>query len=69
MSQQLRIAHLHEDAIARIQELEQATGKHIMAFEQGLRFATLSAEELAQIQALEQELGVLTDCLRQVTFV
>ena len=59
MTQQLRIAHITAEAVARIQELEQATGKHIMAFEQGLRFATLSAEELAQIQALEQELGVL----------
>ena len=59
MSQQLRIAHLNEQAAAKIRELEEATNKHIMAFEEGLRFATLTDDELEKIQTLEKELGVL----------
>lgn len=59
MSHQLRIAQLGKDAVERILALEEATNKHIMAFEQGLRFANLAPEELAEIQALERELGVI----------
>lgn len=59
MSQQLRIAHLNEQAAAKIRELEKATSKHIMAFEEGLRFAALADDELEKIQALEKELGIV----------
>jgi hypothetical protein len=59
MTQQLKIAHLSAEAAARLRALEEATGKHIMAFETGPPFAALSAEHLNQVQALEKELGVL----------
>lgn len=59
MTQQLRIAHLDDEAVAKIQALEEATNKHIMAFQDGLRFATLSEGEMSQIKALEEELGVI----------
>ena len=59
MTQQLRIARLDDGAVAKIQELEQATDKHIMAFEPGLRFANLAQAELEKIQTLEKELGVI----------
>ena len=59
MSEQLKIAHLDEKAQAKVQTLEQALNKHIMAYERGVRFADLSDEELAQLHALEKELGVI----------
>lgn len=59
MTQQLRIARLDGNAVAKIEELEQTTNKHIMAFEHGLRFATLSLADLDKIQALENELGII----------
>ncbi|MBK8128739.1 MAG: hypothetical protein IPK53_07255 [bacterium] len=59
MTQQLKIARLDDGAVAKIQELEQVTDKHIMAFEPGLRFANLAQGELEKIQTLEKELGVI----------
>ncbi len=59
MTQQLKIAHLDEKAQAKVQALEQAINKQIMAYERGSRFADLSDEELAQVHALEKELGVI----------
>ena len=59
MTQQLKIAHLDETAVAKLRTLEQATGKHIMAFQHGPSFAQLSDEHLDKVQALEKELGVV----------
>ena len=59
MAQQLKIAHLDETAVAKIQALEEETGKHIMAFASGPPFAHLSPEHLMKVQALEKELGAL----------
>lgn len=58
MTQHLKIAKLDQQAVARIEALEQAIGKHIMAFDEPLSFAMLSRAQLQQIQELEQELGV-----------
>lgn len=59
MAQQLKIAHLDETAVAKLRTLEEATGKHIMAFATGMAFAQLSDEHLEQVQALEKELDVV----------
>jgi hypothetical protein len=59
MAQQLKIATLNEAQVDKIRTLEKATGKHIMAFEDGPPFADLSQEHLDQVQGLEEELGVL----------
>lgn len=59
MAQQLKIANLDETAVARVRELEEALGKHIMAFEPGLEFAKLSEAEMARIEALEKDLSVI----------
>lgn len=45
--------------MAKLRTLEEATGKHIMAFATGMAFAQLSDEHLEHVQALEKELGVL----------
>ena len=58
MSQHLKLAALDKDAVARIEALEKATGKHIMAFDEPLSFAMLSRAQLDEILALESELGV-----------
>ena len=58
MTQFLKIAHLDDDEVDRIRELEVALDRHIMAFEPGLEIADLSEEQLAQIRALEEDLGV-----------
>ncbi len=59
MAQQLKIAHLDETAVAKLRALEEASGKHIMAFQHGPAFAQLSDEHLDKVQALEKELGVV----------
>ena len=59
MAQQLKIARLDATAVARIRQIEEQTGKHIMAFETGLDFALLDDAELTAVQALEAELGVI----------
>lgn len=58
MAQHLKIAELDKDAVARIEAMEEAIDKHIMAFDEPLSFAMLSSEQLARIQELETELGV-----------
>ena len=59
MDEQLKIATLPEPATEKIAELEQMTGRHIMAFERGLAFADLSPEQVRQIRDLEGELNVI----------
>lgn len=59
MNEQLKIATLPASATAKIAELEQLTGRHIMAFERGLAFADLSPEQVQQIRALENEFNVI----------
>jgi hypothetical protein len=58
MANFLKIAPLSKEDVGRIRELEEAIGKHIMAFVPGLDVADLSREQVAQVQALEAELGV-----------
>ena len=55
----LKIATLDEDAIAKINALEEELGKHIMAFEPGVTLAYLSPEEVQKVAALESEAGVM----------
>ena len=59
MTYELRIAALNEDAKKKVQQLEAATGLHVMAYEPGLEFASLTAADLVKIRALEEELGVI----------
>lgn len=59
MAHQLKIAKLEPAEVEKIEAMEKATGKHMMAFEAGPDFATLTAEQLEQVQALEKELGVI----------
>ena len=57
---QLKIAQLDETAVAHIRELENSTGKHIMAFDtSGPAYAQLSEEHLNKVQELEKKLGVV----------
>ena len=58
MTQFLKIAHLDDDEVAQIRELEQELDRHIMAFEAGLEIADLGEDQLARIRALEDELAV-----------
>ena len=59
MEQQFKIASLDEAQVAKVRDLEQALGKHMMAYERGLAFASLSDAALDKVQALEKELGVV----------
>ena len=59
MDEQLKIATLPEPAMAKIAELEQMTGKHVMAFERGLAFADLSPDQVQRIREIESELNVI----------
>ena len=54
----LKIATLDEATIAKIKQLEEDLGKHIMAFEPGVSFALLSKDEFLKVEALEKEAGV-----------
>jgi triosephosphate isomerase len=58
MTEHLKSASLDETAKAKIRNLEQALGKHMMAYEPSVKIAQLTPAELDQIQALEAELGV-----------
>ncbi len=58
MASFLKIAPLDEEGIHRIRALEDALGKHIMAFVSGLEIANLTEAQLAQVRAAEKELGV-----------
>jgi hypothetical protein len=53
----LKVASLSDGDIAKIRQLEKATGTHIMAFEPGLKVAVLSEDNLKSVQELESELG------------
>jgi len=57
MDKFLKVAALSDENVAKIRELEKATGTHIMAFEPGLEIASLSDEDLQRIQELEGELN------------
>jgi hypothetical protein len=57
MDKFLKVAVLSEEDVAKIREMEKATGTHIMAFEPGLEIASLSADDLKRIQELEGELN------------
>lgn len=59
MANFLQIAPLNKEDVSRIRELEEAIGKHIMAFAPGLEVADLDDEQVAQVQALEADLGVM----------
>ncbi len=57
MDKFLKVATLTDDDVAKIQELEAATGTHIMAFEPGLKIASLSDEELKRVREMEAKLN------------
>ena len=57
--EQLKIAELDSDAVAKIRSLEKEFGKHIMAFEPGVQLTRLSEAQLAKVRELEGELGVI----------
>ena len=53
MSEHLKIAHLDEEAEAKINVMEKELEKHIMAYEPSVKIAQLSATQLAKVQKLE----------------
>lgn len=55
----MRIAHLDEASLAKLQQLEQAMGTTILAVEPLHPVAELSQEQLERLQQLEQALGVV----------
>jgi len=58
MTEFLKVAHLDDESVDRLKELEKEMGVHIMAFESGLDIADLSEEQIDRVQSLEEELGV-----------
>jgi hypothetical protein len=54
----LKIATLDDETIEKIRSLEEAIGKHIMAFEPGVSLARLTADEVKKVDALEKEINV-----------
>ncbi|MFO8035702.1 MAG: hypothetical protein R6U57_03640 [Anaerolineales bacterium] len=58
MTEFLKIAHLDDESVTQIKEIEKEMDVHIMAFESGLDIADLSEGQLNRIQALEDALGV-----------
>lgn len=59
MDGQLKIAKLDDDSVAKIREMEEEMGVHIMALERGVKFIALAPEQLAKVEVLEKELGVM----------
>lgn len=59
MYEYFKIATLDEEGLAKINELEEKLGKHVMAFKSGVRLARLEPEAVEQVRAVEKELGVL----------
>ena len=54
----LKIASVDDATVAKIKTLEEAIGKHIMAFEPGVSIAQLSIDEVQKVETLEKETGV-----------
>jgi len=55
----LKIASVDESTKSKIKALEEAIGKHIMAFEPGVSLAKLTKDEVKKVEALEEEAGVM----------
>jgi hypothetical protein len=55
----MRIAHLDDARLARLQALERELGSVIVALEPAARPAALSEEQVQRLQQAEQELGVV----------
>ena len=59
MEEFLKIAELDENSKARIKQLEDSLGAHIMAYRSGLKIARLSDEQWKELKAAEEELDVI----------
>lgn len=59
MYEYFKIATLDNDSVAKVKQLEEKLGKHIMAFKSGVRLAKLDPDSVEQVAALEKDLGVL----------
>jgi len=59
MAQFLKIAKLPEDDVAKIRDLEESLGTHIMAYQSGLQMAVLTGAQVQEVQTIEEELGVI----------
>ncbi len=59
MTEFLKIAELDEDSVAKIRDLENSLGSHIMAYQSGLNLSSLTETQVHEIKALEKQLGVI----------
>jgi hypothetical protein len=59
MAEYLKIADLDEGDVARIKQLEESLGTHIMAFRPGLKIAGVTEAQLQEIKAVEDKLDVI----------
>lgn len=55
----MRIAHLDEDRLAKLQTLEKEVGAVIVALEPQYVPAPLTGEQVEKLRAMEEELGVV----------
>lgn len=55
----MRIAHLDETALSKLQNLEKEMGTVIVALEPQYQPADLTADQVHRLQVLERELGVV----------
>ncbi len=55
----LRPAHLDQDSLGRLRQLEQEIGSVIIAYQPESPYAALSVEQVARLKELEQELGLV----------
>ena len=59
MAEFLKIAELDEGGIAKVKNIEESLGLHVMAYQRGLDIASLTKEQLQEIRSVEEELGVI----------
>jgi len=56
---EVMIAHLDEQALAKVKALEVEIGKLVVAVEPRVRLASLAGPPLERLKKLEKELGVM----------
>ena len=59
MSEFLKIAHLEEEAINEINQLEETLGVQVMAYQSGVNIANLDESQMDALKTLEDKLGVV----------
>lgn len=59
MMEYMKIADIGEEGKARLRQLENTLGAHVMAYDYGFRLADLTPEQLQEVNAIEEELGVI----------